>query len=625
MSKLWSRSNFFVNGEVGNRLNGIRETEIYKYSANKLTNWYITETGNLKAAKKYNAISLVSDEILEVIDTRYHFFVVVTSKEIVSFNKTTKTAISRLAHGNYTHETNVSVFENQIFTSTENTATGGYWNNVFSFDTSGLLGVSNYLDTILTPVKDREKVGVDIYKVYKRPDGTMTLEKLKVFDDFTVSTTIAADGGIFIKGTNVRVERLYHTYKSTITYDQLVTNLSGQQVIGEGSTIGVMHSYYEHGYTGATKNYVIGNEIVKVTGDYYDYVMQDLFSTEILKPPASAVNLSGSLEYGEIVPLSSDIVDVAVIQNRLAMIKNDVIYFSKTFDYNNFRNGTKNDDGFYIKPSPIRKQQTKLLKMTAGNILFVSSNKGIYAIGMDTTLTPANSVGITRIVSDTPSSKEIEIINNDLYYLSEDKNLYCTQLFYTSGQAQMNNAIVEKYDITKRIKSISVGIIDNKTVLIATTDENIILIYSSLDINIFRKYSLEFLGDKKVFGFNKDLVSDKSYHEITENNFKNTEIVLNPPAFSTQKSGSYLNDYQSRIERVVLNVLNQDREAIKSVKINDNALNNLGNTTEDYFSLYKYEGKITLIEGFSIKIETFENNKILEIRGIDTLVNVAGD
>ena len=181
-------------------------------------------------------------------------------------------------------------------------------------------------------------------------------------------------------------------------------------------------------------------------------------------------------------------------------------------------------------------------------------DKGIYAIGMDTSLTPTSSIGITKIVSDTPASKEIEVVGNDLYYLSEDNFLYCTQLFYTSGQAQMNNAIVEKYDITKRVKSISVGIIDNKTVLIATTAENVILIYSSLDINIFRKYSLEFIGNKKVFGFNKDLVSDKSYYEITENNYKNTEIVLNPPAFSAQKSGSYLNDYQSRIERVVLNV-----------------------------------------------------------------------
>ena len=142
MAKTWNRSNFFRNGEVGNRLNGIRESEIYEYSANKLTNWYITEAGNLKAAKKYRGISLVNDEILEVIDTRYHFFIVVTTRELVSFNKTTKIAISRLVHGlGLNKDSNISVFENQIFTSVENTATGGYWNNVYSFDKNGLLGI----------------------------------------------------------------------------------------------------------------------------------------------------------------------------------------------------------------------------------------------------------------------------------------------------------------------------------------------------------------------------------------------------------------------------------------------------------------------------------------------------
>ena len=159
MAKTWNRSNFFRYGEVGNRLNGIRESEIYEYSANKITNWYITEAGNLKAAKKYRGIGLVNDEILEVIDTRYHFFIIVTIRELVSFNKTTKTPISRLVHGlGLNKDSNISVFENQIFTSVENTATGGYWNNVYSFDKNGLLGISNYLDTILTPLKDREKM-----------------------------------------------------------------------------------------------------------------------------------------------------------------------------------------------------------------------------------------------------------------------------------------------------------------------------------------------------------------------------------------------------------------------------------------------------------------------------------
>ena len=241
---------------------------------------------------------------------------------------------------------------------------------------------------------------------------------------------------------------------------------------------------------------------------------------------------------------------------------------------------------------------------------------------MDTSLTPANSIGITRIVSDTPASKEIEVTGNDLYYLSEDNFLYCTQFIYTNGQAEMNNSIVEKYDTTKRVKNISVGQIDNKTVIIATTEENKILVYSSIDINVFRKFSLEFEANTKVFGFNNDLVCFKSYYEITDNNYKDTEIILNPPPFSSSKSGSYLNDYQSGADRVALNLLNQDREAIKQVKVNDRIIEN---SLSSKSKIYKYEGPLSFIDGFSIKIETKENDKILEVRGIDMLVNIAGD
>ena len=134
-NKTWKRSNSFMYGEIGERLSGIRESQVYEYSANSLTNWYITEAGNLRAAKQYRGIGLVNDEILEIIDTRYHFFIIVTTRELVSFNKITKNPISRLVHGlGLNKDSNISVFENQIFTSVENTATGGYWNNVYSFD-----------------------------------------------------------------------------------------------------------------------------------------------------------------------------------------------------------------------------------------------------------------------------------------------------------------------------------------------------------------------------------------------------------------------------------------------------------------------------------------------------------
>ena len=66
-NKTWKRSNSFMYGEIGERLSGIRESQVYEYSANSLTNWYITEAGNLRAAKQYRGIGLVNDEILEII------------------------------------------------------------------------------------------------------------------------------------------------------------------------------------------------------------------------------------------------------------------------------------------------------------------------------------------------------------------------------------------------------------------------------------------------------------------------------------------------------------------------------------------------------------------------------
>ena len=419
---------------------------------------------------------------------------------------------------------------------------------------------------------------------------------------------INSSDNIVLTQSGIWLHRLYRNYRTNVA----ISEISGYW---DGMTFGVLQGFFQE----PNKSYVLGENIVGFYGEAWDGAYNGSYFTKITGQG------SGNLEYGEILKINDNIIDVAVIQNRLALVRNDIIYFSKTFDYNNFRNGTKDDDGFYIKPSPIRNQQPKLLKLTAGNILFVASNKGVYAIGIETTLTPQNSIGVVKIISDTPATKEIEIINNDLYYLSEDGILYCTQLIYTNAQPQMNNTVVEKYDITKRVKNISVGIIDNRTVLIASTLENKVLVYTSIDVNVFRKFSLEFQGNTKVYGYNKDLICYKSFYEITENNFRNTEISLNPPALKTSKSGSYLNDYESRIERIAINLLNQDREAVKLVEINGQPLNNLGKNQEDYFSLYKHEGKIPLISGFKLNIETKENDKILEIRGIDTLINISGN
>ena len=69
-----SRINLFNYGEVGERLAGIRESEIHQQSAQKIENFVINEMGNLKIAKKWKENILKNAELFNhLFDTKYDF------------------------------------------------------------------------------------------------------------------------------------------------------------------------------------------------------------------------------------------------------------------------------------------------------------------------------------------------------------------------------------------------------------------------------------------------------------------------------------------------------------------------------------------------------------------------
>ena len=94
---------------------------------------------------------------------------------------------------------------------------------------------------------------------------------------------------------------------------------------------------------------------------------------------------------------------------------------------------------------------------------------------------------------------------------------------------------------------------------------------------------------------------------------------------STSKGGNYSNDYQSQIVRAFMKLLNEDRQAVKGVYLinTDKPLDNKGQ--DDLFSTYKYENTVEVGNGYSIKILSNQNDKVLEILGIDVKVKVASD
>ena len=82
MGKLkWFNNNFFHYGETNSRLNGIRESEVYKLSADNIKNFYISETGALQSAKQWNETASqnrVNGNAEIVFDTPRGYYIIVT-------------------------------------------------------------------------------------------------------------------------------------------------------------------------------------------------------------------------------------------------------------------------------------------------------------------------------------------------------------------------------------------------------------------------------------------------------------------------------------------------------------------------------------------------------------------
>ena len=601
------KRNFFIYGEIGERLSGIREAEIYSQSAKELTNFYITELGNLKIAKQYSKKTISNEEVLNVVDTKYNFYLLITTTKIRSVEKGTDRGLYELAHGMEVHTTtNVKIFEKLIMmTNGKNTT------KVFGFEENGKIGTSNYLDTLEFPLKDKQDTTIDIYKVYMSP---ITNKLEPVFLSTFKSPKLKTDGSgiIYMKETNLKLDRIYRQYR---------TGLANKDITGikEGMVFGVLQSYI---VPENTMKYHIGNTPFDFQGETQDTAYNGTYFTK----GTANIQPGGQLFFGQLIDFKRDITDCVFFQNRLVISTTDTLYFSKTFDYNDFKNGVSSDDGFYIKPTVIDNNQPIILRMLASGGIFVGTDRGIYSVGYGMGLTPSNSLQAVRIASDIPTTYEMQTIGDSLYYISDEGILKCLQVEYTSGQLQFVNSTVEKYDIKNRCKFITKAIIDDTNSLVVTTDEDRIFVYDQLDINLFRRYSLTFSKtDSKIFGLRKDLICGTNYYTLTRKNYEVGTIYFNPPNIRTGKSGSYLNDYESRYKRIVLVVLNEDREAVDHITIGGLPTNNLGGTIKDKFSAYKMETSIPVLDGIKVEIHTKQNEKLLEFKGMDAFVDVHGN
>lgn len=386
--------------------------------------------------------------------------------------------------------------------------------------------------------------------------------------------------------------------------------------------IGVLHRYFPE----TSGNYIVGNTAVKLGNSDSITTMQRISGSGDIQ--------GGEFSYGRIVDFNNSIVDVGIYRDRLFFIKENTFFFSEISNYFNFRNGIRQSDPFFFKPTPINNVFPKVIKTETGNKIYVATNKGVYVISAYQTFS-STSYSIF-VASEIPCREPGVLIKDDFYYISTENSLKCVQMIPNSqGYESYSVVDVEKYDIYTECEKIEKWKYDDRLMLVATKKKkgsneiefNKLCLYQALEFNLFRRFTIniDFNIEKgKLLSLDKYLIKDKVLYRESNNNVDRALLRMNTPAITTKIAGRYGNDYSSQVQRVFVKVLNQDQEAIKTVKIAGTSIEKFPGE-DDLFSVFRLDKSFSILNGYDIEVITKENDKIFEILGIDTNIDVNGD
>ncbi|WP_405344572.1 hypothetical protein KST04_02880 [Fusobacterium vincentii] len=628
------KSNMFVYGEVGERLSGIRESEIYQQSAQKIENLIINEMGNLKIAKKLESTNF-QHNLIQLIDTKYNFYVGVTKDNKVATYSKANGDIGNLLYTHNTEVKNIRIIkmcDDRLFVIGDTT-------EVFEFNKKkGEIGKSNYLKLLKYPIKDREPVKLDIYRIYR------------VGNDFRVGLigTVenpmieGRDDGIFIAGANVLVKRIYKVYRANVSKENIESRF-----LQDGNTFAVFRNFLPHIQHSLSigqflfqiiieKSYYIGNTYIRFDQDS-DSSYDEAYKSGYYKADRVGIR-KGELNYGTLLDIVSKLTTVGIYQDRMVILSDGYLYFSKKSDYFDFRNDTKTDSAFFFKPTPINNIYPEMYDIYIGDKIFVPTSHGVYVISTNNILTSGTyNVFIASEITCNEKTKYsykkgAALLNGTFYYLTDTNEIRCVeQVPNSQGVETYSSTNLEKYELIPKFVGLDKLKYNNKNYLIAFKEEktDTLYLYEQLEYKIFRRFSLKL--DKPINDFifcNRYILGIENGTAIklneTENNVAKAILRINPPYMKTDKGGSYSNDYSSRVLRVFVKVLNENREAIKGIKINDKVVTK-NDIENDLFNVFKIETSFPILNGFNIEITTKENNKIFEILGIDTKIDIVSD
>lgn len=595
----------FSYGEVGESLEGLRDSQIAQNSAKEIYNFYVTEMGTLRVAKTYTDMKIhnVDQKIIGRRNTKYNFFLLFFKDRIVSVSKDNVVPISVIAVSNMHETSNISIFNNFIFIRNTSNSIGVYY-----FSDAGILGSTNFLNTVKLPFQNKIEMGMDVYRIFKQADNTLRPELLGTYPE-NLTLAFGGAGEIILGNTGVHMVRVYLQYKSLVGANQI----GGAY---EGMVFGVFRNYQS---PNGTLQHHLGNLPVTFGGVAYDATYGSNYFT-IGTPYNSGY---GKLIFGTLENFLADyskIVDMVEFQSRLCIATEDKLYFSKILEYNNFVPELDESGGFFIKPATIDGNQTKIIKLSVGNGLYTVCNEGVIVIGWGTSVSSTNLSNV-KIAGNSPPSTIGVVIEDIYYYLGADGILRAILPDFSGGVIKFANVLVESYDYSMKILTISKGVMNEDNVLLVTPQEGeFIWVYTYLkNDRLFRRVKIASpqpanLGQCGVFGFGDNLLVGDRYRVQTQLNFPQAHVILNLPFIQTPSRGAYLNDFLMQYGRMVINVY-ANKPAVKRISVNNYAIQKLSTQAGNY-NVWDFLGKSPLVD-LTITIDTNQTKDTIEIRGIN--------
>lgn len=608
--------NIFTYGTVGERLAGIRNSEVYSQGLKQITNMLVTDVGSLRVLKQYDRKNLgLNGTILDSKTTAHGYYIVLTSSNMYAINDSDNNIKQTISHS-FGGNAKMSFIGNDklvIFNGGARFA---------SYNIGSTITSDSSFNTVKVPIKEREVLQLDLWKVTKNPFYTGNADKdppgtkplrivqMSAFQDPLLKTN---GGNIYLHNSDIRIDRVYTSYNAVVDIEYF-TNPA------EGQIYGIMRSLpkIEDG-----KTFVIDNTSVTLGAQTNDPAYKGNYFTAI------SGDGEGIFTFGKLIPNIIYPEHVSFYQDRMFIYKEGVFYVSKIGEYNDFRNGISADSPFFFQLNPIAGKTGRLIDTISDVGMYVLTTAGIYVIGFGGgQLTPTTFGGTITVASDVGATDKFCMKDNILYFINNQSVLKAVFVDRLSQQTAFNTITVDKYTNKKLYSDVTKITIDDRDYVgcRGVDGAHMYIIEPIESTGIFRKTRMElsFSGVNNFIGVDDKVLLDSTLLIPSNRNIKSARIEVNP-FYMSSKGGMYLYDNSSTIRDVVVKCLNEDRQGILGVKIFNRPITNLPDSIPDLFNIYRASVSERVMNGFSIEIVTKENDKDVELQGIECSVTQVKD